>query len=150
MNGPEHKLVATWRSEVERHLVGEPTPVTELMLTLLAGGHALLESPPGLGKTTLVRTVAISAGLDLGRVQCTPDLMPMDITGGDVVLPEQSNAPGAVVFRPGPIFHQVVLADELNRATPRTQSAMLEAMQEGTVTSSGMTRPLPQPFHVLA
>ena len=150
MNGPEHKLVATWRSEVERHLVGEPTPVTELMLTLLAGGHALLESPPGLGKTTLVRTVAISAGLDLGRVQCTPDLMPMDITGGDVVLPEQSNAPGAVVFRPGPIFHQVVLADELNRATPRTQSAMLEAMQEGTVTSSGVTRPLPQPFHVLA
>ena len=73
MNGPEHKLVATWRSEVERHLVGEPTPVTELMLTLLAGGHALWESPPGLGKTTLVRTVAISAGLVLGRVQCTPD-----------------------------------------------------------------------------
>ena len=150
MNSPEHKLVNAWRSEVERHIVGDPAPVTELMLTLLAGGHALLESAPGLGKTTLVRTVAIAAGLDLGRVQCTPDLMPMDVTGGDVVLPEQSNTPGAVVFRPGPIFHQVVLADELNRATPRTQSAMLEAMQEGTVTSAGVTRPLPEPFHVLA
>ena len=150
MNSPEHKLVNAWRSEVERHIVGDPAPVTELMLTLLAGGHALLESAPGLGKTTLVRTVAISAGLDLGRVQCTPDLMPMDITGGDVVLPEQSNTPGAVVFRPGPIFHQVVLADELNRATPRTQSAMLEAMQEGTVTTAGVTRGLPEPFHVLA
>ena len=150
MNGPEHKLVHAWRSEVQRHIVGDPAPVTELMLTLLAGGHALLESAPGLGKTTLVRTVAIAAGLDLGRVQCTPDLMPMDVTGGDVVLPEQSNTPGAVVFRPGPLFHQVVLADELNRATPRTQSAMLEAMQEGTVTTAGVTRGLPEPFHVLA
>ena len=150
MNSPEHKLVNAWRSEVERHIVGDPAPVTELMLTLLAGGHALLESAPGLGKTTLVRTVAIAAGLDLGRVQCTPDLMPMDVTGGDVVLPEQSNTPGAVVFRPGPLFHQVVLADELNRATPRTQSAMLEAMQEGTVTTAGVTRGLPEPFHVLA
>ncbi len=150
MSGAEQKLVGLWRTEVERHMVGDPAPLTELMLTLLADGHALLESAPGLGKTTLVRTVAISAGLDLGRVQCTPDLMPMDITGGDVVLPEQSNTPGAVVFRPGPIFHQVVLADELNRATPRTQSAMLEAMQEHTVTSAGVTRTLPKPFHVLA
>ena len=102
MSGPEQRLLALWRSEVERHIVGDPTPVTELMLTLLAGGHALLESAPGLGKTTLVRTVAISAGLDLGRVQCTPDLMPMDITGGDVVLPEQSNTPGRSFFAPAP------------------------------------------------
>ena len=117
MSGAEQKLVGLWRTEVERHMVGDPAPVTELMLTLLADGHALLESAPGLGKTTLVRTVAISAGLDLGRVQCTPDLMPMDITGGDVVLPEQSNTPGAVVFRPGPIFHQVVLLLSLFFAT---------------------------------
>lgn len=150
MSASSQKLLGDWRSEVERHIVGDSAPVTELMLTLLAGGHALLESAPGLGKTTLVRTVAVAAGLDLGRIQCTPDLMPMDVTGGEMVLPEACNTPGAVVFRQGPIFHQVVLADELNRATPRTQSAMLEAMQERTVTTGGVTRKLPEPFHVLA
>jgi len=118
--------------------------VEALVATALAGGHALLEGIPGLGKTLLAQAFARASGLRFSRIQFTPDLLPADITGTEVLRE------GRFVFEPGPIFAQVVLADEINRAPPKTQSALLEAMQEGFVTAGGTRHPLPDPFLVLA
>ncbi|HEX2034482.1 MAG TPA: AAA family ATPase [Chloroflexota bacterium] len=127
-------------------IVGQEQVVHQVITALVAGGHVLLEGVPGLGKTLLVRTLAQVTGLGFGRIQFTPDLMPGDITGTEVFDRES----GALRFAPGPIFTNLLLADEINRATPRTQSALLEAMQERTVTSAGHSYPLPEPFFVLA
>ncbi|HZR98618.1 MAG TPA: AAA family ATPase [Chloroflexota bacterium] len=127
-------------------VVGQAAVVEQVLAALLAGGHVLLEGVPGLGKTLLVRTLGQVAGLDFGRVQFTPDLMPGDVTGSEMFDRES----GGLRFAPGPIFTNLLLADEINRATPRTQSALLEAMQERTVTAGGQTHRLPDPFFVLA
>jgi MoxR-like ATPase len=127
-------------------LIGQEHVVREVMTALVAGGHVLLEGVPGLGKTLLVRTLGQVTGLGFGRVQFTPDLMPGDITGAEVF----DRNSGDLRFSAGPIFTNLLLADEINRATPRTQSALLEAMQEHTVTAGGRTHQLPEPFFVLA
>ncbi|QNK54859.1 MoxR family ATPase [Paenibacillus sp. PAMC21692] len=141
--------IAALREEVGKVIVGQRTVVDQLLWCLVAGGHALLEGIPGLGKTMLVRTVADAVALQFSRIQFTPDLMPSDITGTTLI---DFGAAGAAAqrFQPGPIFGNLVLADEINRATPKTQSALLEAMQEGTVTAGGETHKLPRPFFVLA
>jgi MoxR-like ATPase len=133
-------------SNIERVIVGKKDAVELLLVALLCEGHVLIEDVPGVGKTMLARSLAGSIGGQFKRVQCTPDLLPNDITGVSVY--NQANA--QFEFRPGPIFVNVLLADEINRATPRTQSALLEAMQEKQVTVDGVTRPLPRPFLVLA
>jgi len=135
-------------AEVERAIVGK-RPVLEMILAaVLAGGHVLLEDFPGVAKTLAARSFARVLGLSFKRVQFTPDLLPADIVGAQVF--QREAVPGNLSFRPGPLFAQVVLADEINRATPKTQSALLEAMQEGQATVEGETYPLPQPFAVLA
>ncbi|WP_027892784.1 AAA family ATPase [Calidithermus chliarophilus] len=125
-------------------LFGQERVIRELLATAVAGGHALLEGLPGLGKTLLARAFAEASGLSYRRIQFTPDLLPADVTGTEVL------EDGQFVFRPGPLFAQVVLADEINRATPKTQSALLEAMQERGVTVAGVRYALPDPFVVLA
>jgi MoxR-like ATPase len=141
--------IAALREEVGKVIVGQKTVVDQLLWCLVAGGHALLEGIPGLGKTMLVRTVADAVDLKFSRIQFTPDLMPSDITG-TTLIDFGSQGAAAQRFQPGPIFGNLVLADEINRATPKTQSALLEAMQEGTVTAGGETHKLPRPFFVLA
>ena len=131
---------------VERVIVGKRAAIEMVMVALLCEGHVLIEDVPGVGKTMLARAVAISVGCSFKRLQCTPDLLPTDITG--VSIFNQKN--GEFEFRPGPAFVNILLADEVNRATPRTQSALLEAMGEYQVTVDGTTRPLPRPFLVLA
>jgi MoxR-like ATPase len=131
---------------VERILVGKRPTIQLAIVALLCEGHLLLEDVPGIGKTTLARGLAQSIGGSFRRLQCTPDLLPSDVTGVSVF--DQRTAD--FIFRPGPIFANVLLADEINRATPRTQSAVLEAMQEAQVSADGVTRPLPRPFVVLA
>jgi MoxR-like ATPase len=131
---------------VERVIVGKRSAIELIMVALLCEGHVLLEDVPGSGKTMLARSVATSLGSSFKRIQCTPDLLPNDVTG--VSIFNQKN--GEFEFRPGPIFVNILLADEINRATPRTQSALLEAMQEQQVTVDGVTRELPRPFLVLA
>ncbi|MCV0404195.1 MAG: MoxR family ATPase [Chloroflexi bacterium] len=136
-----------WRSlvdEVARAVVGGEPALRLLGVALLAEGHALIEDVPGVGKTLLARAFARALGLEFGRVQGTPDLLPSDVTGSSIL------ADGDFRFVPGPIFTNVLLVDEINRATPRTQSALLEAMQERQVSVDGQTRPLPAPFLVLA
>lgn len=139
--------------EIERQvgavIVGQAEAVRGMLICLTAGGHALLEGVPGLGKTTLARAFAATLGLAHTRIQFTPDLMPADITGTMVLTHDDGGHP-RVEFQPGPVFAGLVLADEINRASPRTQSALLEAMQEGTVTIAGESRRLPEPFCVLA
>ncbi len=127
-------------------MAGKPTQVQEGVACLLAGGHLLIEDVPGVGKTTLAHALARSFGLAFARVQFTADLMPSDLTGVSVYDRGQE----AFVFHPGPVFTQVLLADEINRASPKTQSALLEAMEERQVTVEGQTRPLPRPFFVIA
>jgi MoxR-like ATPase len=137
------------REEIGKVVVGQDAVVEETLVALFAGGHVLLEGVPGLGKTLLVRTLSETLGLEFGRIQFTPDLMPADITGTMVVVEDQ-NGGRDFRFREGPIFANLLLADEINRASPRSQSAMLEAMQEGSVSAGDRTRPLPRPFLVMA
>lgn len=141
--------VARVRAEIARVIVGQDEVVTNVLVALIGGGHVLLEGVPGLGKTMLVRTLGQVLNLQFSRLQFTPDLMPADITGTDV-LDEDEHGRRTFRFQPGPIFANLVLADEINRATPKTQSALLEAMQEQTVTVSDRTYPLASPFFVLA
>ncbi len=137
------------RTEIGRRIIGQDDVVEQTLVTLLSGGHALLMGVPGLGKTRLVETIGRVTGLATGRVQFTPDLMPADILGAEVL---ETAEDGSRHFRfiEGPVFCQLLLADEINRASPRTQSALLQAMQERKVTIAGASRPLPRPFHVLA
>ena len=138
------------RDEVARRIVGQRDVLEEILMAVLAGGHALLVGVPGLAKTLMVRSVAESMRLDFRRIQFTPDLVPSDITGTELL--EEDAATGARSFRfvRGPVFANIVLADEINRAPPRTQAALLEAMQEHRVTAAGETMRLPEPFFVLA
>jgi MoxR-like ATPase len=136
-------------SEVAKVIVGQQAVVRTVLVGVLAAGHVLLEGVPGLGKTMLIRTLAQALDLDFSRIQFTPDLMPADITGTDI-MEEQTTGQRGFRFQPGPVFANLVLADEINRATPKTQSALLEAMQEKTVTVANTTYPLPAPFFVLA
>ena len=133
-------------ANVERVIVGKRPAIELVLIALLCEGHVLIEDAPGTGKTMLARSIAISTGFDFKRLQCTPDLLPNDVTG--VSIFNQKNR--QFEFRPGPTFSNILLADEINRATPRTQSALLEAMGEGQVTVDGVTYPLPKPFMVLA
>ncbi len=138
------------RREVQRRIVGQERVLDEILMALIAGGHALLVGVPGLAKTLMVRSLADAVHLDFRRIQFTPDLVPSDITGTEIL--EEDSVSGARSFRfaRGPIFANIVLADEINRAPPRTQAALLEAMQEHSVTASGDTMRLPEPFFVLA
>jgi len=140
------RLFQAMRDEVERVIVGQQEIVEQVLVALLARGHVLVEGVPGLGKTLLARSLAAVVGVDFKRIQFTPDLMPTDITGGNVYDAQRSQ----FVFQPGPVFTQFLLADEINRAPAKTQSALLEAMQEGTVTADGASRKLPDPFFVMA
>ena len=133
-------------AEVQRAVVGHQRALELVMTGILAGGHILLEDLPGLGKTLIARTFARVLGLDFARIQFTPDLLPSDVVGA----PMYDQRTGEMVFRPGPVFTQLLLADEINRTPPKTQAALLEAMGEGQVSMDGQTRPLPQPFVVLA
>ena len=136
------------RDEIGKIIVGQQDVVDGVLICLLAGGHVLLEGVPGLGKTTLLRTLARVLQLKYSRIQFTPDLMPADIVGSMIIDTEDGSK--ALRFQPGPIFAHLVLADEINRATPKTQSALLEAMQEHTVTSGAATHELEAPFLVMA
>lgn len=143
------QLLARVRAEIGKVVFGQERVVELVLATILAGGHALLIGAPGLAKTKLVETTARALGLDWGRVQFTPDLMPSDILGSEI-LDESSGGGRAFRFVKGPIFTSLLMADEINRASPRTQSALLQAMQERHVTVAGASYDLPKPFHVLA
>ncbi|HEU4565418.1 MAG TPA: MoxR family ATPase [Gemmatimonadaceae bacterium] len=138
------------RAEVARRVVGQERVLEEILMAILAGGHVLLVGVPGLAKTLMIRSIAEAMRLDFRRIQFTPDLVPSDITGTEIL--EEDAATGARAFRfvRGPIFANIVLADEINRTPPRTQAALLEAMQEHAVTAAGETMRLPEPFFVLA
>ena len=134
------------RTNVERVIVGKAEVIEQALVAVLCEGHILIEDVPGIGKTMLAKALARSLGCSFRRIQCTPDLLPSDITG----LEYFNQKTQTFEFRPGPVFAQIVLADEINRATPRTQSALLESMEERQVTVEGASRPLPRPFVVLA
>jgi MoxR-like ATPase len=143
------ETIAAVRAGVGGAIIGQEQVIDLTLATILAGGHGLLVGAPGLAKTTLVEAVAIALGLDWGRVQFTPDLMPSDIIGAEL-LETDDNGRRSFRFQQGPLFTSLLMADEINRASPRTQSALLQAMQEGQVTVSGQNYDLPAPFHVLA
>jgi MoxR-like ATPase len=138
------------RDEVGRRIVGQRDAVDEILMALVAGGHALLVGVPGLAKTLMIRSVAEAMRLDFRRIQFTPDLVPSDITGTEILEEDQGTGARSFRFVRGPVFANIVLADEINRAPPRTQAALLEAMQEHRVTAAGETMRLPEPFFVLA
>ncbi|MDQ6642648.1 MAG: MoxR family ATPase [Actinomycetota bacterium] len=144
--GDAREALDAVRTEVAKAVVGQDAAVSALLVALLARGHVLMEGVPGVAKTLLVRTVATALDVDTKRVQFTPDLMPGDITGSMVI--EGSGA--ELSFREGPVFTNLLLADEINRTPPKTQSALLEAMEEGQISADGVTRPLPRPFLVAA
>ena len=141
--------LAKVRAAVGRSIFGQDAVIEQTLVTLLAGGHGLLIGVPGLAKTKLVETLGIVLGLDWKRIQFTPDLMPTDIIGSEV-LEEGADHKRSFRFMQGPVFTQLLMADEINRASPRTQSALLQAMQERHVTVAGQRYDLPKPFHVLA
>lgn len=143
------KIAAT-KAEIARCIVGQSEVIDHVLWSIFAGGHVLLEGLPGLGKTMLVRTISNVMDLKFSRIQFTPDLMPSDITGTMMIEPTEDGKRQAFVFHEGPVFANIVLADEINRATPKTQSSLLEAMGEKTVTVMGDTKHLPEPFFVLA
>ena len=138
------------RQQIGKVVIGQRTVIEELLTAFLAGGHCLIEGLPGLGKTLLIRTLAQAVHLTFHRIQFTPDLMPSDIIGTEVLEEDHATGKRFFQFNPGPIFGQIILADEINRTPPKTQAALLEAMQEGTVTYGGKTHILERPFFVLA
>ena len=138
------------RQEIGKAIIGQQRVIEELLTAFLAGGHCLLEGLPGLGKTLLIRTLAQAVHLTFHRIQFTPDLMPSDIIGTEVLEEDHATGKRFFQFNPGPIFGQIILADEINRTPPKTQAALLEAMQEGSVTYGGKTYTLERPFFVLA
>ncbi|WP_314443328.1 AAA family ATPase [Massilia timonae] len=142
--------VGALKASMARVIIGQEDVVELLVTCLLAGGHALVEGVPGLGKTLLVKSLAQATDMQFRRVQFTPDLMPSDIVGTEILEEDASTRQRVFRFQPGPVFTQVLLADEINRAPPKTQSALLEAMQERSVTFAGQTHKLPRPFFVLA
>jgi MoxR-like ATPase len=144
------RVAEALRAEVAKRVVGQQEVVDGLLVALLAGGHALLVGVPGLAKTLLISTLADALDLEFSRIQFTPDLMPTDITGTEVMEEDRGSGRRAFRFVPGPIFANVVLADEINRTPPKTQAALLQAMQERNVTAGGQTHRLPEPFFVLA
>jgi MoxR-like ATPase len=146
MTSPLHSLLARLKDQISTIIVGKPTQVDDAVACLLAGGHLLIEDVPGVGKSTLAHVLAVSLGLKFSRVQFTADLLPSDLIGVSVY----ERARESFAFHPGPVFAQVLLADEINRAGPKTQSALLEAMEEHQVSVDGQTRPLPAPFFVIA
>ena len=142
------ETIARVRAETGKEIIGQETVVEHMLMALVAGGNVLLEGVPGLGKTRLVRALGRVFDLPFSRIQFTPDLMPADITGTNIIVKTEEG--NAFEFRPGPLFASIVLADEINRATPKTQSALLEAMQEHSVTVAGATYALQEPYFVLA
>jgi len=146
VNDTTPQTLAALRSQLGRVILGKPEAIDHVLVALLAGHHLLLEDVPGVGKTTLAKALARAFSGEFRRVQFTPDLLPADILGSSVYSPRD----GSFSFKEGPVFAHVLLADEINRASPRTQSALLEAMSEGQVSSEGVTRALPLPFLVLA
>jgi MoxR-like ATPase len=143
-------LLAQIRGQLGRVIVGQQEVIDQLLITMLGGGHALLVGVPGLAKTLLISSLAKAVQLEFSRIQFTPDLMPADITGTEVLQEDRSTGSRSFRFIPGPIFANVILADEINRTPPKTQAALLEAMQERQVTAGGRRHPLPSPFFVLA
>ncbi len=142
------RQVESIQAEIHKEIIGQERVVDQLLTVLIAGGNVLLEGVPGLGKTRLVRTLSSVFDLPFSRIQFTPDLMPADITGTNILVKGESGS--EFRFRPGPLFSSIVLADEINRATPKTQAALLEAMQEHSVTVAGETHELMEPYFVLA
>ncbi|MGI6527976.1 MAG: AAA family ATPase [Caldicoprobacterales bacterium] len=143
------KTVLRIEQEIAREVIGLKDIIRHVLIAVISGGNVLLEGVPGLGKTRLVKTLGRVLDLDFNRIQFTPDLMPSDVVGTNILVKDEKGN-SAFRFQAGPIFSNLVLADEINRATPKTQSAMLEAMQEHTVTVGGVTRALPEPYFVLA
>ncbi|MBA2482355.1 MAG: MoxR family ATPase [Planctomycetes bacterium] len=144
------QAATTLTTELGKIIVGQSQVVEETLIALSAGGHALIEGVPGLAKTLLISTLASATSLSFSRIQFTPDLMPSDITGTEVIREDKATGTRELVFLPGPVFASVVLADEINRTPPKTQAALLESMQERQVTAGGQRRKLPAPFFVLA
>src|SRR3954462_3346206 len=146
MSKPLAARLAELVDQISTIIVGKRAQIEDCLVCLLAGGHLLIEDVPGVGKTTLAHALAVSLGLKFNRIQFTSDLLPADVVGISIFDREKNG----FAFHPGPIFTQLLLADEINRATPKTQSALLEAMEERQVTADGVTRDLPEPFFVIA